>query len=385
MVFNLTGSVLHMGGILAAATLPLVAMTFFGGALLDRFEARRLMVVADVARAVMMLMMPVAASRSVGLIYVVAAGVGVFSALFNPSQVKLIGELVPADGLVKANSYLSIAREGAELGGYLVGGVLVVVLGYTVTFIADAASYLISATFLFALPASVARLTGKSLGSLFRESPRAVGVVWRSRALRTNLLLALAPMLVIMMSTPNAYGLALSVFGKGAGGFALMEAIASCGWIIGGVAASRLDYKGDRNVYVAVSFVVMAACFVGVGLSRSFWVCVVLLAVAAAANVGAIVGSMTLFQEVPPRPDKGRIIAVRTGFGQMSSAAGLLLGGVLGAALGEQRLFVAIGVVAMVLCLVIMLPYRSAMRRDASSHTLPRDDANLVRNQDSTA
>ncbi len=165
MVFDLTGSVLHMGGVLAAATFPLVVMTFFGGALLDRFEARRLMVVADVARAAMMLMMPLAASRSVGFIYVVAAAVGVFSALFNPSQVKLIGELVPADGLVKANSYLSIAREGAELGGYLVGGALVVVLGYTVTFIADAASYLISATFLFALPASVVRLTGKSLGS----------------------------------------------------------------------------------------------------------------------------------------------------------------------------------------------------------------------------
>jgi MFS family permease len=383
MVFDLTGSVLHMGGVLAAATFPLVVMTFFGGALLDRFEARRLMVVADVARAVMMLMMPLAASRSVGLIYLVAAGVGVFSALFNPSQVKLIGELVSADGLVKANSYLSIAREGAELGGYLIGGVLVVVLGYTVTFIADAASYLVSATFLFSLPASAARLTGQSLGSLLRESPRAVGVLWRSRALRTNLLLALAPMLVIMMSTPNAYGLALSVFGKGAGGFALMEAIASCGWIIGGVAASRLDHKGDRNVYVAVSFGVMAACFVGVGLSRSFWVCTVLLAVAAAVNVGAIVGSMTLFQEIPLRPDKGRIIAVRTGFGQMSSSAGLLLGGVVGGALGEQRVFVVIGVVALVLCLAIMLPYRSAMRRDASSQTLPRDDANLIPNQDS--
>ena len=385
MVFDLTGSVLHMGGILAAATFPLVVMTFFGGALLDRFEARRLMVVADVARAVMMLMMPLAASHSVGLIYAVAAAIGVFSALFNPSQVKLIGELVPADRLVKANSYLSIAREGAELGGYLIGGVLVVLVGYTVTFIADAASYLISATLLFALPASVGRLAEESLGSLLRESPLAVGAVWRSRALRTNLVLALAPMLVIMMSTPNAYGLALSVFGKGAGGFALMEAVASCGWIVGGVAASRLDYKGDRNMYVAFSVGVMAACFVGVGLSQSFWVCTALLAVAAAANVGAIVGSMTLFQEVPPRPDKGRIIAVRTGFGQMSSAVGLLLGGVLGGALGEQRVFVAIGVVALVLCLAIMLPYRSAMRRDASSLTLPRDDANLIPNQDSAA
>ncbi len=382
MVFDLTGSVLHMGGILAAATLPLVVMTFFGGALIDRFEARRLMVVADVARAVMMLMMPLAAGRSVGLIYAVAGSVGVFSALFNPSQVKVVGDLVPVEGLVKANSYLSIAREGAELGGYLVGGALVALAGYTITFVADSASYLISATLLLALPATAVRFSGASLSTLLRGSPRVVGVVWMSRALRTNLLLALAPMLVIMMSTPNAYGLALRVFGRGAGGFAIMEAIASCGWIVGGIMASRLDYKGDRNLYVAVSFGVMAACFVGVGLSRSFWVCTVLLAVAAAANVGAIVGSMTLFQEVPPRPDKGRIIAVRTGFGQMSSTAGLLLGGVLGGALGEQRVFVAIGVVAMTLSAVIALPYWATIRREASAGFLLREDAALAPDQD---
>lgn len=375
MVFSLTGSVVHMGGILAAATLPLVVMTFFGGALIDRFEARRLMVVADVARAGMMLMMPVAAVRSVGLVYVVAGSVGVFSALFNPSQVKVVGELVSAEGLVKANSYLSIAREGAELGGYLAGGALVALVGYTVTFVADAATYLISATLLFALPATAVRFSGAGLGALLRESPRVVEFVWRSRALRTNLLLALVPMLVIMMSTPNAYGLALSVFGKGAGGFALMEAIASCGWIIGGVAASRLNFKGDRNLYVAVSFAVMAACFVGVGLSPSFWLSVALLAVAAAANVGAIVGSMTLFQELPPRPDKGRIIALRTGFGQMSSAAGLLLGGVLGGTFGERHMFVAIGVAGVILCALIALPYWATLRRETAAGFLPREEA----------
>jgi hypothetical protein len=258
------------------------------------------------------------------------------------------------------------------------GGVLVAVLGYTVTFVVDAASYLVSATLLLALPATVVRLSGASLGALLRESPRAVGVVWRSHALRTNLLLALAPSLVIMMSTPNAYGLALSVFGKGPSGFALMEVVTSCGWIIGGLAASRLDYKGDRNLYVAVSFGIMAACFVGVGFSRSFWFCVAFLAVAAAANVGAIVGSMTLFQEIPPRADKGRIIALRTGFGQLSSTVGLILGGLLGGALGEQQVFVGIGVVAMVLCLAIMLPYRAALRRDASSQAARGEDANLV-------
>lgn len=117
MVFELTGSVLHMGAVLAASTLPLVVMSFVGGALLDRFEARRLMVIADLARAVLIVLMPLAARQSVGLIYVIAASVGTMSAVFNPSQVKLVGDLVETSKLVKANSYLSLARDGAELGG----------------------------------------------------------------------------------------------------------------------------------------------------------------------------------------------------------------------------------------------------------------------------
>src|SRR5665648_983907 len=114
MMFDRTGSVLHMGAVLAASTLPLVVMSFVGGALLDRFEARRLMVVSDLARAMLIVLMPLAARQSVGLIYVIAAAVGTMSAVFNPSQVKLIGDLVEESRLVKANSYLSLARDGAE-------------------------------------------------------------------------------------------------------------------------------------------------------------------------------------------------------------------------------------------------------------------------------
>src|SRR5665811_1049824 len=156
MVFDLTGSVLHMGAVLAASTLPLVVMSFVGGALLDRFEARRLMVISDLARALLIVLMPLAARQSVGFIYVIAASIGTMSAVFNPSQVKLVGDLVQASRLVKANSYLSLARDGAELGGYLVGGALVVSIGYTSTFLADGATYLMSAVL---LPVSYTHLT----------------------------------------------------------------------------------------------------------------------------------------------------------------------------------------------------------------------------------
>ena len=152
MVFDRTGSVFHMGGILASATLPLVVMSFVGGALLDRFEARRLMVIADVGRALLILSLPLVVGLSVGFVYLVSAAIGILASIFNPSQVKLVGEVVRREDLIKSNSYLSIARDGSELAGYLIGGALVVTVGYFATFALDGATYLGSALLLFGLP-----------------------------------------------------------------------------------------------------------------------------------------------------------------------------------------------------------------------------------------
>ena len=364
MVFELTGSVLHMGAVLAASTLPLVVMSFVGGALLDRFEARRLMVVADLARALLIILMPLAARQSVGLIYVIAASVGTMSAVFNPSQVKLVGDLVETSKLVKANSYLSLARDGAELGGYLVGGVLVVSIGYMSTFVADGATYVMSAVLLLGLKSSeIGVKCATPLVSLIAQAPKVVLAIWRRTPLRTNLMFASLPMVFLLMNTPNAYALALEVFDKGPAGFAAMEVITSIGWIIGGVVASRVDYQGDRNRYVFWSISAMAVCYVAVGLSANFWVAVAFLSVAAVANVGVIVGSMTLFQEIEPRSDKGRIIAIRAGFGQIATTVGLLAGGALGAAIGVRPLFLVAAVGAAVTAILVFLPYRATLDR----------------------
>ncbi|GAB4253398.1 MAG: MFS transporter [Thermoleophilia bacterium] len=360
MVFEVTGSVLHMGGILASATFPLVVMSFAGGAFLDRFEARKLMVVADLARAVLILLMPFAAARSVGLVYVVAGTIGVFSSIFNPSQVKLVGEVARREDLVRVNSYLSIAREGFELAGYMVGGALVVSIGYFSTFLLDGLTYMGSALCLIGVPKTVRPEHAPSLARLLRESPRALAEIWRHVDLRANLLFALFPMTAIMMTTPNAYGLALDVYDVGARGFSLMEILTSAGWIAGGVLASRLNYQGDRNTYVFVSIIVMAAAFALVGLAGSFWLSVAFLVAAAVANVGVIVGSMTLYQELDPRPDKGRILSVRAGFGQLASTGGLLAGGALGSVLGITNLFVLVGVLSGLLACAVYLPYRVA-------------------------
>jgi len=368
MVYQLTGSVLHMGGVMAISTFPLVVTSFIGGAVLDRFNAKNVMVLADVIRAALIFSMPFLAQEAVGFIYLIAALIGVCSALFNPGQIKLVGELVDGEHLVKANSYLSVSRDGAELMGFLAAGVLVTYVGYTLTFMIDAASYLVSGLLLLGLPKALPRIGPvPRLVPLIVEAPKVLGRLWRQPGLRVNLLLATIAAAAVMMSVPNSYGLALDVFDRGASGLAVLEIFVASGLIVGGLVFSRLSLRGDKNRYVAFSLVAMGICLVAVSFSDFFYLSVVLMGLGGMANVGIFVPSITMFQQTPAARDKGRLIAVRAGFGQMGITAGFLLGGVLGAALGITQLFLVAGLSGIGLTLVIYLPYRAAAGRRAKA------------------
>ena len=104
-----------------------------------------------------------------------------------------------------------------------------------------------------------------------------------------------------------------------------------------------------------------------VSFSGLFWLSVVLLGIGGVANVGLFVPSITMFQETPPTPDKGRLIALRSGFGQLGLAAGLVVGGLVGAEIGITQAFFVAGAASIVLGLLIYIPYRLGASRRARS------------------
>jgi MFS family permease len=381
-----------MGGVLAAATLPLVVTAWVGGAFLDRYSTRNVMVLADGARAVLIFAMPFLAQQAVGLVYVIAALMGVFSAVFNPGQIKIVSELVERERLVKVDSYLGVARDGAELVGYLLGGIVAsigavtilgaTVTGYTLAFIIDAISYVLSGVLLLGLPRGAAHVGPvPRVRSLAAESPAVLRRLWRHPALRTNLLLAVFAAGAMMMYVPNSYGLALDLFDKGSLGLAAMEVLVAVGLMFGGLLFSRMALKGDKNVYVFFSLCGVGVCLLGVSISGFFWVSVGLLALGGLANVGIFVPSMTLYQQIPAAPDKGRLISLRSGFGQLGAATGLVVGGLVGARVGIQPAFFVAGTATIVMAMVLYLPYRLGATRRAKSAWGAALDAGATRSR----
>jgi DHA3 family tetracycline resistance protein-like MFS transporter len=135
-------------------TVPTIAFLLPGGIVSDRFDRRRVMLFADVVRALAVGVLAVLALTGqlqfwqlVALVAIYGAG----AAFFMPAFDAIVPELLPAEQLAAANSLDQVVRPIAlRLAGPAVGGWLLT-LGSGVAFAVDAASFVVSAAAVLAM------------------------------------------------------------------------------------------------------------------------------------------------------------------------------------------------------------------------------------------
>ena len=131
--------------------IPGVIVGLFAGGFIDRHAKRPLLVLCDIARALLVLSIPIAAwSAQLGImqLYAVAALVGGFSALFRLADTAYLPVLIGREHLIDGNSKLQATDSVAEIGGPGLAGVLIQWLTAPVTMVIDALSYVVSAILL---------------------------------------------------------------------------------------------------------------------------------------------------------------------------------------------------------------------------------------------
>ena len=131
LVYDLTQSGLSTGLIIIASTLPAFLLTPYAGMVVDRFDRRKIMMVADLSRGVLALgMLLVRTSSEIWLLYLFSALLIAFASFFGPALNAAIPNLVSSDELISANA-LSSATWGLMLAvGAAVGGVVIAAVVY---------------------------------------------------------------------------------------------------------------------------------------------------------------------------------------------------------------------------------------------------------------
>ncbi|MEV6540357.1 MFS transporter [Streptomyces sp. NPDC051665] len=215
----------------------------FLGAWVDHRPAkRRLMLLADVIRAAVLLSLPIAYALdtvTLGQLYTVAVLTGTAAVVFNTAYSSFFAHLVPPEAYVEANSKLSASRSVSFIAGPAVGGGLVQALTAPVAVIADALSFVASAILVGRTRVDEPPVPATSSGpSLLRRAREGLTFVIHEPVMRAGLLCATTVNFFTFLSgtgllvlfadrvlqlSPGAIGLA---FGVGATG-GLLGAVAS--------------------------------------------------------------------------------------------------------------------------------------------------------------
>src|SRR5579872_1796365 len=159
LVFRLTNSALATALLATFEAVPYLCFGLLAGALADRLDRRRMMVLSDALNTVLLGSIPVAAAfsaLSLPLIYAVSLLSATAFVWFDAASFGALPALVGRERIVAANSAITTAGTIAAVAGPAVGGVLAATIGPALAISFDAASYAASALLLSRVPRSFA-------------------------------------------------------------------------------------------------------------------------------------------------------------------------------------------------------------------------------------
>lgn len=155
-VVSLSASAFEVGALAAAEWLPWLLIGLPAGVLVDRSRRRPLLIWCDLARAVLIASVPIAAVADVltiAQLLVVALVVGMASVLFQVGYTSYLPSLLHRDELIEGNAKLQGTQALARVIGPSLGGLLVHLFRVPFALVANVIGYLASASVLLAIRA----------------------------------------------------------------------------------------------------------------------------------------------------------------------------------------------------------------------------------------
>jgi putative nucleotidyltransferase with HDIG domain len=345
MLFLVTHSPSMVALGLIAKAAPTVFFGLIAGALVDRFDRQRVMILTDITRAVLTVTIPFLALTWLPGVFIVVFLVATASTLFNPAKQAILPNLVPADFLVKANSLLSSSEKTMELLGFSIAGLIAAIAQWQPLFIVDAATFLVSAITLLGV-VDRGRIQARSLRLLddIKEGSR---FVLTNRTLRSTMALAFVATIFGSLTFPILVVMSYEALGGGAFGYGVLEAAIGAGAIVGALAAPGILNRWPAGFLILAGVGGTGLAGAITGFSRSVPTAALFLFLSGVANTVYYVSLISVTQAEAPDRIRGRVMSTRFLLVQLGLLAGMGLSGPLTDRLGAPLVFVAAGFLLM--------------------------------------
>lgn len=363
-VIELDATPFDMAALGIAALLPGFLVGLLAGAWIDRRKRRPVMIGADLARAVVLVTVPLLAltdQLAIWHLLIVSGLLSIFSMLFDIAYQSYLPGLVGRDRLIQGNSTLTATESVAEFGSFSIGGWLVQIFTAPFALLVDTITFALSAIAIHRIKTPEELERDEAIEtSLVEEAVAGFSYVRREPVMRV---LALAQGLLSMshgMTSTVFFLFVVDTLGFETGPLGMIFAFGGVASLGAALVSSRLYGKGNHLQRLAALLFFIAASNSLLPFARTAdWIAVVFLLapqlLSDPAETIFNIHSTTLRQVLAPDDWLGRV----NGSFRVLEVGTLILGSLVAAWTGEHlglrtTMWLAAGLVAVaaLLCLL---------------------------------
>ena len=359
LAIQLTQSPTLIAGLAVAATLPWLLFALTAGALADRLDRRKLMLWANLSRAVLpalLIAVILLDFGSIWTLYVVALMVGVAETLYDTSAQSILPQLVHRDQLSRANGRLyAVELTANQFVGPPLGGLLVA-FGVVAGLAVPAALWLAAVGGLLLVPGAF-KFEREQKTTLRFDIGEGLRFLWNQKILRT-----LAVMTGVFNFASSAAFAVLVLFAVGPAsemnlsevGFGLLLTASAMGALVGSFISERAEAKLGRSKSLALTILGSALLVGAPAVTANPLILGGLLFVGGALIMLWNIITVSLRQRIAPARLLGRVNSAYRLLAWGTMPLGAAAGGLLAQWLGLQAMFGIMG--ALTLALLGLMP-----------------------------
>lgn len=359
---------LQMGLLALMGRLPLLLIGLLAGVWVDRLLYRRVLIVADIGRALLIGSIPLAAwfhALSLLQLYLVVFLVGVLSVFFDVAYQSFLPSLVEGEQLVSANSKLESSTALASILGPGLAGTLVQLISGPLALLVDACSFLVSSASLAAMRVrDEVKKARKGSRPLLVEIGEGLRFFWQQPIIR-----ALTISAALFNLFDNVLGAEYVLYltrtlHLGAVYIGLVGACGGVGWLLGALFTAQLTRRlglGPTLIGSIALSCLAKACIALAGGPLLLTLGAVVTGELLFQGVATIyiINSLSLRQSVLPEEFRGRVTAAVRVITWGVGSFGALLGGILAASLDlRPTMIIAAAGTLLALIWIVFSPVR---------------------------
>ena len=308
LVFRLTGSTLSVGLMLIATAGPTVLVGLLAGVFVDRYDRKRIMLAADILRAILLFLVPFLVNLNILWLYIIVALISSITQFFDSAHASMLPEVATDEDLTAANALMAISSVGSTVFGFAAAGILVSTISVEWAFYLDGLSFLLSALLiLLARVPSIPTVDTTSVRAIVDNLKAGLHTVGKISVLRSLFLIAIPIFLLFGFQNTLFLPFVLKVLNGTEFHFGLQQAAEAVGIALGSAVMARLGDRIRGGQWLAISYVLMAFGSIWFGLSTTIAMAISLQVLIGIVNAPSYIGRQLVIQRSTPREMRGRV------------------------------------------------------------------------------